>query len=214
MKRLAVLLLLSFPAFGQYSNDPRIITFNASDSKCCKISFVDGKRFIQMQDGDTLVGISEPINSGHGEFSVYVAISELGTGTAEVVPTDFSAWYSDPPHTRFPYMDRDAEVDRKTKHSMWLGILAAGLGGASAGSPRQASINNSDGTSSTVTYTDPNAQSLANAQSAQTFQAIKQRSIDAKTGLLHRNTVGQGASAGGVVFFKKPNSTKEALIKS
>lgn len=213
MKYLLLLLCLNSCAFGQELKNPKIITFNAKDSSCCKILFVDGKRFVQVTEGDTVVGIGEPVNDGHGEFSVFVAVTQMGTGTAEVIPTDFSALYTDPSHTRFPYLDRDKEVDRRARKSMWVGILAAGLSGAAAATPQQATVNNSNGTSSTVTYTDPNAQARVNQQSAATNEAIRQNAANAKSELLRRNTVTSGATASGIVFFKKPKSSKVKVGK-
>lgn len=217
MKIFALLLCLSTclhaVAFGQYSDNPKIITFKAKDANCCKILFADGKRFIQITNRDTIVGIGEPVNEGHGEFSVFVAVTQGESGTAEVIPTDFSAWYTDPPHTRFPYVDRDDEVDGHARKSMWLGILAAGLSGAAAATPQQASVHNSDGTNSTVTYTDPNAQARVNQQSAATNEAIRQNAADAKSGLFHRNTVTPGTTVSGIVFFKKPKKSKVKVGK-
>jgi hypothetical protein len=51
-----------------------------------------------------------PENKGNGEFSVYVSIYQVGEGTAHVVPKDFSALFSDPGHTRFPFFDKAAET--------------------------------------------------------------------------------------------------------
>lgn len=156
-----------------------------------------------MADGNTVVKIDDPVNRGHGEFSVDLTVAQFDSGMAEVIPEDFSALFSDAAHTRLVFANRDQEIDHHAKKSMWAGVLLAGMAGAAAAQPQTATVNNSDGTSSTITYTDPVAQQRANEQAAETGHAIRQRAIDAKVGLLHRNTVEPGQSVSGTVFFKR-----------
>jgi hypothetical protein len=210
MKALLTVALLAItvkPALAQYPNNPKILIYDQNDKEHCREFFNDGTRFIGMFDGPLSVAVSVPVNHGHGKFSVYVIVAQQGPGVAEVIPSDFSAWYTDPPHTRFPYLDRDAEIDDEAKRSTIAAVIIAGMGGAAAAQPVQATVHNSNGTSSTVTYTDPTAQQRANEQAAKLIDDSRRSEASDRNGILHRNTIPDGHSVEGLVFFKKPHSS-------
>jgi hypothetical protein len=152
MRYLILLLCLSSSAFGQ-----AVLTF--TDGPCCRVVWQDGKAFYVMQDANTTVVISGPSNYSASLHSVQIQIRQDGDTPIDVDPARFEAVAEDPQHTQLAYLDMNAKATHNRKRRAIIsGILlgiSAGASGAAASMPQTATVNNSDGTSSTITYTDP-----------------------------------------------------------
>jgi len=182
----------------------------------CKIIWENGKRFYVIYDDNLSVMISSPSNYSASLHSVYVSVLATNGTLVDVNPTLFTAVADDPTQTKLPYLDMAAKAEHDRHHravvSGILLALSAGASGAAASMPRTATVNNSDGTSSTVSYTDPNAQADANAQAAANSMAASQNNDAAyaqqTAGLMLHNTISNGKFASGIVYFQGPKHMK------
>jgi hypothetical protein len=212
MRYLLLLLALSSAALGQTAAP--IVTF--AEGPCCKVIWENGKAFYVINDDGVSVMVSGPSNYSASLHSVYVSILATGNTPLDINPALFTAIADDPKHTALPYLDMDIKAEHDRHHraviSGILLALSAGASGAAAASPQTATVNNSDGTSSTITYTDPNAQANANAQAAANGAAarqnIQERYVAQTSGLLRHNTIEKGKFAAGVVYFQGPKGMK------
>lgn len=126
MKFLVASLLLSIGAFGQEPANGRLITFDRADAEHCKVVVVGGKPLLESTYGGTSVAIAMPVNTGSGEFLIFVAISQIGTGAVHVNPKDFYGLYSDVAHSRFTFYDKSAEMEGRVRgHAGDPGLSAA-----------------------------------------------------------------------------------------
>ena len=126
MKFLVASLLLSIGAFGQEPANGRLITFDRADAEHCKVVVVGGKPLLESTYGGTSVAIAMPVNTGSGEFLIFVAISQVGTGAVHVNPKDFYGLYSDVAHSRFTFYDKSAEMEGRDRgHAGDPGLSAA-----------------------------------------------------------------------------------------
>src|SRR5258708_36599894 len=77
----------------------------------------------------TMVGITMPRNWANGEFSVYVAVSQVGAGEVQINPKEISALYSDHDHTRLRWFDKGHDLETEAS------VRTAGLGQPGGGPP-------------------------------------------------------------------------------
>ncbi len=122
VKLLISSLLFSVAALAQTAESPKIITFNRADTAHCKVVTVGGKPLLETTYEGTTVAINLPQNWANGEFSVFVAVLQEGTGEAEINPKEITAVYPDAAHTRFRWFDKAHDLDTE------LSRRAAGLG--------------------------------------------------------------------------------------
>jgi hypothetical protein len=205
-----LLLCLAAPALSQAP----VVLF--ADAPCCLTVWRDGKASYVIRDANVTVIISGSSNYSVSLHSVEVAVRQDGDIPLDVNPANFSVVASDPNHTVLPYLDMDTKAAKDRKHNSFLSGLLVGItaaaSGAAAGLPQTATVNNSDGTSSTITYTDPNAQANANAQ-AQANSKVASAGVAAKyvaqtAGLLRRNTLHKDEIVSGTVYFQGPKGMK------
>jgi hypothetical protein len=109
VKSLVVFLVSAALAVAQAPT--KIVTFDRADTEHCKVITVSGRPLLQSTYEGTSVSVSMPMNRGNGDFSVFVAVSQTGSGTFKVDPKDFFGLYSDKDHTRFTFYDKAAEID-------------------------------------------------------------------------------------------------------
>ena len=114
-------------------------------------------------------------------------------------------------------IDADAKIAKQNhSHHGWA-ILGAALSGAAAGagSNKTATVNNSDGSTSTVTYHDDTATRQASRDAANNRVAIDAKSATESSHLLRRNTVLHGESVFGFIYIQKPKGMgKKARVGS
>jgi hypothetical protein len=218
MKLLLFTLALSIPAVGQLADNPRVIVFNRADTAHCKAVTIDGRQFLQTEDGGTSVAIDLPTETPDGDFQVFVSIRQSGQGNVEVEPKEFVALYSDPAHSRFPYYDKSSIVaireGRPRDASTNSGIAGAGQrvapGDTPGTPPAPGSLNSNAWTarSRTDTGIDPNAEARRQEEVRQNKSAPapggSAPSSAKPSGFLSRTTLLQGTSVQGSVFFKRP----------
>lgn len=207
MKFLVSSLLLS-AAFAQSPDGPRIVTFNQADAEHCKVIMVGDKPMLATTFEGTTVAINMPQNWNNGEFSVFIAVAQVGPGEADVNPRAVSALYPDSAHTRFHWFDKAHDLDT--------------LASMQAAGPESGSTNESNSASPPPNHPeamgpiDPHAAT----RSEEEGRLLQLRSQDGKTSplpqidpahppvFLRITTVKQGSKASGYVFLRKPKGTK------
>jgi hypothetical protein len=109
VKILTAFLISAGLAYGQAPG--KIITFNKADTEHCKVVAVKGMPLLQSTYDGITVAIAMPMNRGHGDFLIFVAVSQTGAQPLQVNPKDFYGLFSDQNHTRFAFHDMAAETD-------------------------------------------------------------------------------------------------------
>jgi hypothetical protein len=215
-----LLFLLSIPSLAQDPNGPTVVPFNRADTEHCKVVSVDGKQLLQTVNGGTSVAIELPTTMPDGEFQVYVSVSQIGPGSAEVNPRQFAVYYSDPAHTQFPFYDKAREIGNQDAAARAHRGGSGNAGAQSQGSqalpgtpPPPGSLNSNEwtGKSRTMTGQDPNAIARQQEEARQRNQKIAQSGAGSPAGqseFLSQTTLQQGSAVSGIVFFKKPKGSK------
>jgi hypothetical protein len=202
MKILVSLLFISVAALAQNAPEAKIITFSRTDSAHCRVIAVAGKPMLESTYGGISVALSMPQNMGNGEFSVFVSIYS-GDRTARVVPKDFSAQFSDPDHTRFPFFDKAAEVKSH----------------APAEGPAPAMSAESNQIDTSMMRGGPGRSTAAGLSPSDTLKGdnvpgdVGQAPPSAELPVavpvfLQPAKVKQGSKAAGLVYFRKPKGSK------
>jgi hypothetical protein len=209
MKSIMLIFSFSVAALAQ----PSVVTF--SPGECCSTIYQDGKAYHVIRDANVSVMVSASANYSARLHSVFVSVLQLSDTPVDVNPATFSATAEDVNQTVLPYLDEDERAEKERKHKRACLVFCLLLALAPLvlpASPQTATVNNSDGTSSTITYTDPNAQARTNAQATEQGNEVRQSiraAHDAKvSNLLRRNTLQKGGSASGVVYFEGPKGMK------
>ncbi|MGO9436474.1 MAG: hypothetical protein ACLP00_19540 [Terracidiphilus sp.] len=214
MKPLVSPLLLSV-ALAQPADNPRMVTFNRADTDHCKVVLVSGKPMLATTYEGTTVAITMPQNWENGEFSVFIAIAQVGPGEAEVNPKAISALYPDSAHTRFRWFDKAHDLD--TLASM----RAEGLGQA-GGAPTVSPMPESNSASPPPTHPEAMGQidPHAGTRSEEEDRLLQLRKQGGKGSslpqidpahppvLLRITTLQQGTKASGYVFLRRPKGSK------
>jgi hypothetical protein len=217
VKHVLSCLLFSAAAFAQTSGAPKVVTFNPADKEHCKVVAFNGKPMLETTYNGTTVAITMPQNWENGEFSVFVAVAQTGSGNAEVNPKEVSALYPDPEHTRFRWFDKARDLDTEASRR------AAGLGqpGGPAGGPGTALTDASVAMGQTnhpEQMHDTNPQ--ANTKSAEEIRQLQLRTGAGDTAsrpqldpahppvFLKQTTVKPGTSTTGYVFLRRPKGAK------
>ena len=201
MRVLISLLFLSVAALAQNPPEANTITFNRTDSAHCRVIVVAGKPLLESSYGGISVAVGMPENKGNGEFSVYVSIY-ASEGSAHVVPKDFSALFSDPDHTRFPFFDKAAEAKSQLPAQGPAPGMSATTNQIDAsmmrGGPAQTPAA---GLSPSETLKGDNTP--GNVASAPPAEAPVAAPV-----FLEPAKVKQGTKAAGLVYFRKPKGSK------
>ena len=217
MKALVVFLLLCGVAWGQEAVDARVIVCDRADAEHCKTVEIDGRKLLQTEAGGTNVAMGTPITMPNGDFQVYISVRQVGAGSAEVNPKEFSAYFSDAAHTRFAFYDKAAEVgraeamQRSRDSARYHSPDEAGLAGTP---PPPGSLNSNEetGQSRWASGRDPNAAARDQEQRREQIQnrAKPDEAFPAgrRPEYLYRGKATQGTQVAGLVFFRKPKGSK------
>jgi len=229
VKPLLWFLLLSAAALAQTPDSPRIVTFNRADTEHCKVAVVSGKPLLEITYNGTTVAITLPQNWGNGEFSVYVAVAQVGEGEAVVNPREISALYPDPAHTRFRWFDKAHDLDTLAT------IRAAGMGGGAPAGPGglggpggSGSVGESDSAAPPPTHPEATAQMDPHVGNRSEEEA---RQLQLRNGagndstpppidpahppvFLRITTVKKGSNATGYVFLRRPKGSKVEVARA
>lgn len=203
MKILISSLLLASCACAQNAPDAKIVTFNRADTAHCRVVQINGKSLLESSMDGLSVAISMPENRGNGEFSVFVSIYNEKADAAHVNPKEFSAVYSDPTHTRFPFYDKASEVEARDP----------GQGPEAGMSAQNTEVDRS------MIRGGPTGPGAAGRSASDTLKGDNVPNRNLAPGqspdgtptsavFLHKATLKQGSKAAGLVFFRKPKGAK------
>src|SRR5450631_822857 len=212
MKSLIAYLVLSAAAIAQTSGSgPKIVTFNRADSEHCKVVVSNGKPLLESTYNGTTVAITMPQNWGNGEFSVFLAVAQVGAGEVQVDPKEISAVFPDPSRTTFRWFDKGHDLATQASLlSSGLGPPAAGpLGDSSSTSPLPNHPEQRPAASSNVgTTSDEEARQLQSRNDAKSASNLPKLDPTHPPPLLKHTTVKKGATASGYVFLRRPKGSK------
>ncbi len=199
---ITLLLLLSAAAFAQSPSSPasaaqpstqpgpQIITFNRADTEHCKIAIVGGKPLLETTYDGTTVTIGMPENRHDGDFSVFVSVFRAAAGKVKVAPKSFSAVYSDPAHTRFPFYDMGGELD--------MAIRARATAAGESGANQQIDVGALNHASR------PPSSAASTIGASATPDPTQMPAVLSPAIFLQPATLKQGAGVSGFVIFRKP----------
>lgn len=217
MKGFAFLFLTSISVVGQVSDKVKSITFDRADREHCRVVMIEGRPMLQTEYGGMSVAVGLPVSTGGKDFRVFVVVKQTGPGLTRVKPKEFSALYSDPAHTRFPFYDKAAEVDKHTvrQETQESGIVAAssqadpGMQGVSFG-PAPEDDKARQAMAQRAKNEDPNGPTREQEQAREEKQSnsLPGTTVTPDELYLHQSTLHQGSAAEGLVYFRKPKRSK------
>ncbi len=212
IKVFVAYFLFSAAALAQSPNSgAKIITFNLADKEHCKAVVSNGKPLLESTYNGTTVAITMPQNWGNGEFSVFLAIAQVGAGEVQVDPKEITAVYPDPSHTAFRWFDKAHDLSTQASIlSSGLGPPSAGpLGDSSSTSPMPNHPEQRQNSNSAVgTTSDEEARQLQSRTDAKNASSLPKLDPTHPPPFLKRTSVKQGATATGYVFLRKPKGSK------
>jgi len=212
MKSLITYLLISTAAIAQTpASGTKIVTFNRADAEHCKVVVSNGKPLLESTFNGTTVAITMPQNWGNGEFSVFLAVAQVGPGEVQVDPKEISALYPDPSRTTFRWFDKAHDLATQASLlSSGLGPPAAGpLGDSSSTSPLPNHPEQRPTQGSSVgTTSEEEARQLQARTGAKNASSLPKLDPTHPPPLLKRTTVKQGSTASGYVFLRRPKGSK------
>jgi len=215
MKRLLLSLLTSIAAAGQAPGTMRVIAFDRSDAEHCKVVTIEGRPMLQTTFGGTSVAVGLPLSTGRGDFRVFVVIQQPGSGKAQVRPREFTALYSDPAHTRFPFYDKAAEIQDRTQRQQTEEpaiVSASSQGDPGMSGMALAAELGTDNTERAMMQRqqqeDPNGPARAQEEAREAKQGHSPGTVVPPGELyLRACTLRQGKSAEGFVYFRQPKGS-------
>ena len=201
MKTLIPLLLLSISLCAQNPAEANIFTFNRTDSAHCRVIAVAGKPMLESTYRGVSVAVGMPENRGNGEFSVFVSIY-AGDGNARVAPKEFSALFSDPGHTRFPFFDEAAEIKSQGP------AQNPGAGMSAETNQIDTSLMRGGPPQAAAAGLSPSETLQGENVPGSMTQAAPTQATAAVPVFLHAGKLKQGSKAAGLVYFRKPKGSK------
>jgi hypothetical protein len=221
--QIACLVLCSGFVFAQTpaiespaAQKPIVVRWSLSDPRCTVV-YLNGIGHEQFSDGARSIGVYTPIERDKNTYQVLVGVGNLRREALDVDPANMGGLSDDAPQMVMESIDADAKIAKENhSHHGWAILGAALAGGAAgAGSNKTATVNNSDGSTSTVTYHDDTATRQAARNAANNRVAIDARSAKESSHLLRRNTVLHGEEVFGFIYIQKPKGmSKKAHVGS
>lgn len=203
MKLCLPFVFLSVAALAQNPPDAKIITFSRNDTVHCRVMVAGGKPLLESSYEGISVAVGLPENKGNGEFAVFVSIYQGSDGTAHVVPRDFSAVFSDPGHTRFPFFDKAAEAGAHPP------VQAPAPGMSAETNQIDSSMMRGGPPRATAAGLSPSDTLKGDNPPSNMGQAPPHEETPTPVPvLLERAKLQQGSKAAGMVYFRKPRGSK------
>lgn len=204
-------MLSCFPALAQ--NQSASFVWNSSDH-CCKVIYEDGRAREQFIDERVLIEVYPPTAyDKHSERArIIVYNGQHSTSDLDVNPAAVAASADDPAHTILHSASGDQILAKEERSANGRNALASALQGFGAGmESHTATVNNPDGSTSTVTYHDPNDQRQANEDAATRASDIRNHYSSLSGTVLRRNTVRPGNFVEGYVYFARPKGLDKKI---
>jgi hypothetical protein len=187
-----------------------VIACDPGDAEQCKTTIVEGRPMRAMVHEGTSVAVGMPVATDEGNYRVFIRVTQVGPGKAEVRPKHFSGLYSDSEHTRFAFYDKGAEISQRLREA---NRTQQADGDDALDTPRRGtgsaqSMGRSKAAKLGMRKTDP-TQVAAGQDAATGSHAPGVGTIVTPEELyLGQTTLRPGDFAEGFVYFKKPRRLK------
>jgi hypothetical protein len=180
----------------------------SSGAPNCKLVYMNGTPVERFDNGSITVDAMPPLQRDKRLFSVLVGVRNSGNGDIDVDPTAFAAQSND--GTLVDSVDMDPVLNKEEHHAMKRERMAAAFSGFGAGMSRQnGTVYNSNGTTSQVTMSDPEAVRRAAGDAADARSDINNHFAKDRSRLLRHNTLANQGFALGFVYFQLPKGTEK-----
>jgi hypothetical protein len=216
MKALILLLATSASLMGQVPDKMKAIAFDRADAEHCSVVTIEGRPMLQTSYGGTSVAVGLPVGTDDQDFRVFVVVRQTGAGKVQVKPSEFSALYSDPAHTRFSFFDKAAAAEQRSalQEPQTSGIEAASSQGVSdlqgaVPTPGAEADIDRQARAQRMQSQDPNGP----VRDEEAAHEEKQNASSPGSKVtpdelyLRRSTLRQGSFAEGFVYFRKPKGS-------
>jgi hypothetical protein len=201
--KIAILLFL-FSSTCRAAEKPKVIKWQSGDA-CCKVVFSDGVAYERFSSSSILIDVHAPrVYDKHTDYVIVGVINSTGADL-DVDPANWRAEAGDSASTDMPEVNADRLLtndERKDRRRQMIGNALAGFGAGMQ--TRTATVNNSDGSASTVTYKDPTDVQNVNASAAASAASLSGHYARMSSAVLRRNTVRTGEFVIGSVYFDRP----------
>ena len=179
-----------------------------------RVIYINGTPVERFEDGKVRIDVFPAFTDRNHSYSVLVGVANTGSGELDVDPSRFSACGDDAQATVFPWVDGGTKIAKEEKSANRRAALAGGLAGFGAGIQQQtATVTNSDGSTSTVTYHDPSATQRVQDDAQHGKRARSDRFATLSSQVMRHSTVDPGQFALGRVYFESPKGeSKKASI--
>lgn len=183
---------------------PATIVWNIKDPRC-KVIYTNGVPRERFQTEKLTIDVWSPYLHDKQTEDIGIGINDVSSGEVDVDPRRFSAQANDAKHTLMPVIDADAKLAKEQQHVRRMQAIGAALSGFGAGmSSQTATVNNSDGSTSQVTYHDPAATDRVNADAAANAAATTSHYKEVSRTILRRNTLTNGGFVIGDIYLERP----------
>ncbi len=211
-KRLVLIFFLScLPLHAATTT----ISFDPNSSQtCCTTTYRNGEIYKRITNGDTTVITGIPEATTKDVYRVWVGVRRDTNSTVLLDPRLTSVVLSDEASTTVLSADADQMLDKATKHAEHMQRFGAALGAAGASLAQQdATVTNSDGSTSNVSFHDSSADARARDNAAFPASSLQQQYAELHSSILRKNTLEGGETVKGFIYFKKPKHLKGKNIQ-
>ena len=197
------------------------------DSELCGHFYVDGKLFKSLSSTNALVSVSL---SDTGKYMrADVSVTNLSGSAIDVLPEKFALQSVSPDNKALKYLVPEKMVSSAKSHQAWGNALAS-MGSAmqtkqtttQSNTSGNVNVNGSNGTSANGTYNDTTTSTTSSpdyAAQQRTRERIRERQLaleaassDMLSSSLRANTLSQGATQIGRVYFERTKHHKEMVL--
>ena len=210
MKTASLLFMVSISAAAQAPG--KVVACDPADAGQCKTTIIEAKPMRELVHEGTSVAVGKAVATAEGDYRIFVRVSQVGPGKAEVRPRYISGLYSDPAHTRFAFYDKAAEINQRIRETE--GAQQTDGGDELYTQRRGPGSAQTNGTSKAARLglrkTDPNAFAGRQYDATGSGRSAPQTgtTVTPEELYLSQSTIHQGDFAEGFVYLKKPRRSK------
>lgn len=187
---------------------PVVVRWDTSDPRCTTI-YTDGRARERITDNGRIIDVWAPELRNERDkriYSVLVRVQNFRDEVVDVDPVHMGGLTDGSPHLLMDTIDADAMIASENRSRGRWAAVGAGLSGFAAGygNNTTATVQNSDGSTSTVTVHDNAGTRQAEQDAANNRASINATSASEASIVLRRNTVAKAGGVAGRVYIFKP----------
>jgi hypothetical protein len=195
---------------------PEVLRWSLSDPRCT-IIYTNGSPVERVSDNGHDINVMAPRVRDKHSYTVLVGVENWRQGALDVDPANMGGLTDESPQGVMLSIDGDKLLADENKSAHRRAIFGNALSGFAAGygNNTTATVQNSDGTTTTATVHSSGNVSQAERDAANNRDAINSISASEASLMLRRNTVAQRGYVGGRVYVERPKRmSKKAHIGS